>query len=282
MDSPTRFTLTEHSPALWRVTFNNPPVNVVDSTMTTELDSLLTRAEESGTVAVIVFDSADPEFFLAHYDLSDGDELKWVLAHPDEIHPWSALLARLTSVPLATISSIRGRARGAGSELLLATDIRFGSREKAVVGQFEIGMSAIPGGGPATVLPSLMGRGRTFEMLYGGLDFDGELAERYGYVNRVFPDDELDGFVADFAARVASFDLQTIKDIKRFVNVATQRPVKEYKDQMDAFWAATTRPAQQHVARHLFEAGLQQRSDLERDLPQWVTRFQYRPGPDAQ
>ncbi|MFF3252886.1 enoyl-CoA hydratase/isomerase family protein [Actinacidiphila glaucinigra] len=280
MDSPTRFTLTEHSPTYWRVTFDNPPVNLVDSTMTGELDAVFTRAERSG-VAVIVFDSADPEFFIAHYDLSAKEELDHVLAHPEEVHPYTALLTRLSKLPMATIASIRGIARGAGSEFLLATDMRFGSREKAVIGQFEIGMSAIPGGGPATRLPALVGRGRTFEILFGGLDMDGDLAERYGYLNRAFPDAELDGFVDELASRIASFDLQTIKDIKHFVNVATLRPDGEFKDQMDAFWAAVNRPAQQHVARHLFEAGLQQRGELERDLPHWVTRYQYRAGAGA-
>ncbi|WP_329034264.1 enoyl-CoA hydratase/isomerase family protein [Streptomyces sp. NBC_00178] len=278
MASPTRFTLTEHSPTLWRVTFDNPPVNLIDSTMTSELDEVFTRAEKSDRVAVIVFDSADPEFFMAHYDLSAKDELDHVLAHPEEVHPYTALLTRLTKLPFATISSVRGIARGAGSEFLLATDMRFASLEKAVIGQFEIGMSAIAGGGPATRLPGLVGRGRTFEILYGGLDLDGARAEQYGYVNRAFPDAELDSFVDELATRISSFDLQTIRDVKRFVNVATLRPDAEFKDQMDAFWAAVNRPAQQHVAGKLFEAGLQQRSELERDLPQWVTRFQYRAG----
>ncbi|MER7676019.1 enoyl-CoA hydratase/isomerase family protein [Streptomyces sp. NPDC096934] len=280
MDAPRTFALTEQSPALWRVTFDNPPVNLVDAAMTEELGALLTRAEESDTLAVIVFDSADPDYYLAHFDLSDENELRHALAHPEEIHPWTTVLTRLMTLPVVTIASVRGRARGAGSEFLLATDIRFASREKAVIGQFEIGMSAVPGGGPATVLPGLVGRGRTFEILFGGLDYDGALAERYGYMNRAFPDDELDAFVDDFASRVAQFDLHTIRDIKHFVNLATKRPAGELKDQMDAFWAAVNRPAQQHVAKHLFEAGLQQRSDLERDLPQWVTRFQYRPDGD--
>ncbi|MFF3916495.1 enoyl-CoA hydratase/isomerase family protein [Streptomyces sp. NPDC001852] len=279
MNPPTRFALTEHSPTFWRVTFNNPPVNLVDGTFSNELDELFTRAENEG-VAVIVFDSADPEFYLAHYDLSAKGELDHVLAHPEEVHPFTALLTRLTKLPLATISSVRGIARGAGSEFLLATDMRFASREKAVIGQFEIGMSAIAGGGPATRLPGLVGRGRTFEILYGGLDMDGARAEQYGYVNRSFPDAELDEFVDELASRIASFDLQTIKDIKHFVNLATLRPDAEFKEQMDAFWAAANRPAQQHVAKQLFDAGLQQRSDVERELPHWVTRFQYRPGPE--
>lgn len=266
MSTPSRFTLTEHSLTLWRVTFDNAPVNLVDGTLTSELDEVFTRAENAG-VAVMVFDSADPEFYLAHYDLSAKDELDHVLAHPEEVHPYTALLIRLSKLPLATIASIRGIARGAGSEFLLATDMRFASREKAVIGQFEIGMSAITGGGPATRLPGLVGRGRTFEILYGGLDMDGARAEQYGYVNRSFPDSELDGFVDELASRIASLDLQTIKDIKYFVNLATLRPDAEFKDQIDAFWAAVNRPAQQHVGKHLFEAGLQQRSEVERDLP---------------
>ncbi|MFJ9591101.1 enoyl-CoA hydratase-related protein [Streptomyces acidicola] len=111
MNGPTRFTLTEHSTTLWRVTFNNPPVNVVDATLTRELNEVFTRAEESDRVAVIIFDSADPDFYLAHYDLSDENELKHVLAHPEEVHPWTAPLGRLEVLPLATISKAGLRSR---------------------------------------------------------------------------------------------------------------------------------------------------------------------------
>ena len=277
MTTPTRFTLTESSDSLWRVTFNNPPLNLIDSVMISELDALFSRIESSDTVAVVVFDSADPDFFLAHIDIveiANGDtEAKQVGTPPGEPHPWLTSLARLNTLPAVTISSIRGRARGAGSEFVIATDLRFASREKAVLGQFEIGVGAIPGGGPASRLPALVGRGRALEILLGGCDFDGDLAERYGYVNRAFPDAELDGFVDEFAYRVSKFDVQTIRDIKRFVNLATLRPDAELAGQMDAFWAAVGRPAVASALEQLFAVGLQQRGDVEYNLGKWIGKL---------
>jgi enoyl-CoA hydratase/carnithine racemase len=239
------FRVRESSDSLWRVTFDNPPLNLIDSVMIGELDALLSRIEAGETVAVAVFDSADPDFFLAHYDIAevtndDAEQGGTPIGHP---HPWLTTLARLNSLPAVTISSIRGRARGAGSEFVIATDLRFASREKAVLGQFEIGVGAIPGGGPASRLPALVGRGRAFEILFGGRDFDGELAERYGYVNRALPDAELDGFVDAFATRASKSDVQAIRDIKKFVNLATLRPENELAEQIDAFFAAVGRPA---------------------------------------
>jgi enoyl-CoA hydratase/carnithine racemase len=275
MNGPTRFTITESSDSLWRVTFSNPPLNLIDSVMITELDALFSRIESSDTVAVVVFDSADPDFFLAHIDIveiANGDAEANQVGAPQP-HPWLISLARLSTLPAVTISSIRGRARGAGSEFVIATDLRFASREKAVLGQFEIGVGAIPGGGPASRLPALVGRGRALEILLGGCDFDGSLAERYGYVNRALPDAELDGFVDEFADRVSKFDVQTIRDIKRFVNLATLRPEAELAAQMDAFWAAVGRPAVGTALEQLFAAGLQQRSDVEYNLGTWIGKL---------
>jgi enoyl-CoA hydratase/carnithine racemase len=277
MTTPTRFILTESSDSLWRVTFNNPPLNLIDSVMISELDALFSRIESSDTVAVVVFDSADPDFFLAHIDIVEianrDTEAKQVGTPPGEPHPWLTSLARLNTLPAVTLSSIRGRARGAGSEFVIATDLRFASREKAVLGQFEIGVGAIPGGGPASRLPALVGRGRALEILLGGCDFDGDLAERYGYVNRALPDAELDGFVDEFAYRVSKFDVQTIRDIKRFVNLATLRPDAELAGQMDAFWAAVGRPAVASALEQLFAAGLQQRGDVEYNLGTWIGKL---------
>jgi enoyl-CoA hydratase/carnithine racemase len=277
MSTPTRFILTESSDSLWRVTFNNPPLNLIDSLMISELDALLSRVEASDTVAVVVFDSADPDFFLAHFDVdeiaNEDVEAEHVGTPPGQPHPWLATLARLNTLPAVTVSAIRGRARGAGSEFVIATDLRFASREKAVLGQFEIGVGAIPGGGPASRLPALVGRGRAFEILFGGCDFDGDLAERYGYVNRALPDAKLDGFVDLFANRVSKFDIQAIRDIKKFINLATLRPDAELAAQMDAFWAAVRRPAVGSALARLFAAGFQQRGDVEYNLGNWIGKL---------
>ena len=190
MSAYTRFKVTRSSPSLWRVTFDNPPINLIDAVMMKELLNLLTEIERDKRVAVVLFDSANPDFFLAHYDIAgDPAELVGVETTTGR-HPFTDLHIRLSKSPAVTISAIRGRARGAGSEFALATDIRFASRERAVLGQFEIGVAAAPGGGALNRLSGLVGRARAFEVLVSGHDFDGELAEQYGYVNRAIPDEQ--------------------------------------------------------------------------------------------
>src|SRR6266404_5413481 len=192
----TRFSLNRSTPSLWRVTFDNPPINLIDPVMTVELHALLTEIEQDDRVAVLVFDSADRDYFLAHYDITaDHAPYDALPAARTPFHHWANLLIRLSRSRAVTISALRGRACGAGSEFILATDIRFASRERSVLGQFEVGFAAVPGGGPSTRLPRLVGRGRAFEILLGGQDFDGDLAERYGYVNRAIPDAEFEVFV---------------------------------------------------------------------------------------
>src|SRR5216683_2180578 len=202
-----RFSLAKSTSSLWRVTFDNPPINLIDPVMIVALHDLLTEIEQDNRVAAVVFDSADPDFFLAHYDIAaDQSAFDALPAARTPFHHWTNVLIRLSRSRAVTISALRGRARGAGSEFALATDIRFASRERAVLGQFEVGFATVPGGGPSTRLPGIVGRGRAFEILFGGEDFDGELAERYGYVNRAVPDAEFVGFVNAFAERVSRFD----------------------------------------------------------------------------
>jgi enoyl-CoA hydratase/carnithine racemase len=158
----TRFTVDSSTPPLWRVTFDHPPINLIDHVMIGELGQLLAAVERDGEPAVLVFDSADSEYFLAHYDIANDPSLVDSLpAGPTGLHPWLDVLVRVSRLPAVTISAIRGRARAAGSEFVLATDIRFASRERAVLGQVEVGFGAVPGGGPASRLPGLVGRGQT-------------------------------------------------------------------------------------------------------------------------
>jgi len=267
----TRFTVDSSTPSLWRVTFDHPPINLIDQVMIGELGELLAEVERNEEPAVLVFDSADPDYFLAHYDIAaDPGLVNSLPAGPTGFHPWVDILVRVSRLPAVTISAIRGRARAAGSELVLATDVRFASRERAVLGQVEVGFGAIPGGGPASRLPGLVGRGRTLEILLGGEDFDGELAERYGYVNRAIPDDEFEDFVDRFARRVSTFDRQALADIKHFVNEVSLPADEGFPPQMDAFWKALARPALQARASRAFEDGLQQRSAVELHLGEYV------------
>ena len=180
----------------------------------------------------------------------------------------------MSRLPAVTISAIRGRARAAGSEFVLATDVRFASLERAVLGQSEVGFGAMPGGGPASRLPGLVGRGRTLDIFLGGEDFNGELAERYGYVNRAIPDDEFEDVVDRFARRVSTFDRQALADIKHFVNKVSLPADETFAPQMDAFWKAVASPALQARASRAFEDGLQQRSDVELHLGEYVGQLQ--------
>jgi enoyl-CoA hydratase/carnithine racemase len=271
----SRFALDRSTPSLWRATFNHPPINLIDAAMIGELGELFATVERNEGPAVLVFDSADPDYFLAHYDITADNRslISTLPAGPTGFDPWVDILVRLSKLPAVTISAIRGRARGAGSEFVLASDIRFASRERAVLGQFEVGFGAIPGGGPASRLPRLVGRGRAFEILLGGEDFDGELAERYGYVNRAIPDAEFDNFVDRFARRVATFDRQALADIKHFVNMVSLPADAEFPPQMDAFWQAAAGPALQARASSAFGDGFQQRTEVERHLGEYVGQF---------
>src|SRR5467141_290981 len=267
----TRFTLDSSTPSLWRVTFDNPPINLIDPVMGVELDALLTEIEQDNRVAVVVFESADPDFFLAHYDIAaDQSAFDALPAARTPFHHWTNVLIRLSRSRAVTISALRGRARGAGSEFALATDIRFASRERAVLGQFEVGFAAVPGGGPSTRLPGIVGRGRAFEILLGGEDFNGELAERYGYVNRAVPDAEFVEFVDKFAERVSRFDLLALANIKRFVNAASLPADKPLAAEIDAFWKAAKRPAFPALHSLAFKAGYSQRGPVELNLGAFI------------
>lgn len=263
---PTQLKLTAVSDALWRVAFDNPPVNVIGPGMIDELKQLLTELETNKTVKVVVFESADPDFFLAHYDLAADPAIAEALPSPTGYAAWVDVLVRLSHLPAVTISAIRGIARGAGSEFVLASDMRFASREKAILGQMEVGFTALPGGGAGGRLPALVGRGRTFEILLGGEDYSADLAEKYGYVNRSIPDADFDAFITAYATRVSKWDRRVIAEIKHFVNKYTILPDSEYPLHSDAFWGAAARPEFQSISAQLFENGLQTRGELEFNL----------------
>lgn len=261
--------LTKHSPAYWRVTLANPPLNVVGPSEVRRLVQILDQIEADPRVKVVVFDSAVPGYFMAHYDLLKPLEDSTGMAPgPTGLHPVPDLMVRLARLKAVTISSIRGRTSGIGSELVLATDMRFASRETAKLSQFEVGAGFAPGGGPMARLPRLVGRGRALEILLGADGFDGALAERYGYVNRALPDAELDGFVDALARRIASFDHQAIIDTKHLVDVASLPPDAEMRAGWDAFITSVQRPAAQARIGALVERGLQKPGDLEDNLNQ--------------
>jgi enoyl-CoA hydratase/carnithine racemase len=176
------------------------------------------------------------------------------------------MMARLSRAPVVSIASIRGRATGVGSELALAADMRFASLEKAVLSQWELGAGLVPGGGPMARLPRLMGRGRALEVLLAADDIGGDLAERYGYVNRALPDAELDGFVEALARRIATFDRDAIASIKSLVDKASLPPDEDIALEWQAFIASVQRPASQSRIKALFDRGFHRPGDVESRL----------------
>jgi enoyl-CoA hydratase/carnithine racemase len=256
--------LTRVTPAYWRVTFHNPPYNIYGPQTMPQLNEVITALETDPQVKVVVFDSDVEGFFLTHYDfvppLTDTTSMP---NGPTGLPPLPDMLVRLSKAPVVSIASIRGRATGVGSELALASDMRFASREKAILSQWEIGAALVPGGGPMARLPRLMGRGRALEVLLTGNDIDGELAERYGYVNRAFPDAELDAFVDTIARRIARFDKQSIGEIKRLVDASSLPPNEAIAAEWDGFIGSVKRPAAQQRIKQLMELGLQEKADVE-------------------
>jgi len=265
------FKITRVSPEYWRVTIDHPPFNIFGPESIPMLNSVVTEIENDPKVKVVVFDSAVPGFFLTHYDFVPPLEATTSMPPgATGLPPLPDIFVRLTRSPVVTIAKIRGRATGVGSELALASDMRFASREKAVLSQFEVGAGFTPGGGPMVRLPRMIGRGRALEVLLSGNDFPGDIAERYGYVNRALPDAELDKFVDTLARRISTFDKQTIADIKQMVNASSLPSDKEVGAEWNAFLTSVQRPAAQHNVGKLMELGLGKNPDVEINLPKYT------------
>jgi enoyl-CoA hydratase/carnithine racemase len=259
--------LTRHSSVYWRVTFDIPPLNIFGPQSLPQLNEIVTALETDEDVRVVVFDSAVDGFFLIHYDfLAKPEDTTDLPPGPTGLQQLPDMLVRLSRAPVVSIAAIRGRATGVGSELALASDMRFASREKAVLSQWEVGAGLVPGGGPMARLPRLIGRGRALEVLLGADDIPGDLAELYGYVNRALPDAELDAFVDALATRIASFDKHAIAETKRLVNIASLPPDVEIAPEWDAFLASVARPAAQARIKTLMERGFHRPGDVETRL----------------
>jgi enoyl-CoA hydratase/carnithine racemase len=195
------------SPAYWRIAFDNPPLNVMGPEFVLEFRDVITALENDEQVKVVVFESAVEGYFLNHSDFhANIDELKSIPQGPTGLEAWPDILVRIARAPFASIALIRGRATGNGSELALACDLCFASREKAVLSQWEVGVGLVAGGGPMARLPRRVGRNRALEILLTADDIRADAAERMGYVNRSVPDADLDEHVDTLALRIASFD----------------------------------------------------------------------------
>jgi enoyl-CoA hydratase/carnithine racemase len=250
-----------------RVTFDHPPINTITATTVAELAELIGLIEQDADLNVVVFDSVNPDFYLAHYDYEhDPGRTAALPRGPTGMHGWLDLLARLSRAPVVSIASIRGRARGAGSEFVLACDLRFASRENTLLGQFEVGTGVVPGGGPMARLSRLVGRGRALEILLVADDLDGPRAERYGYVNRVIADSRLGDEVEEIASRLARFDHEALARTKSYVDQVTLPADSEFAPALADFFELFGRPAQQARIARLEALGWGTDSDLERSL----------------
>jgi enoyl-CoA hydratase/carnithine racemase len=266
-ESAAHVRVIEETSTYWRVLFDNPPFNIVDATIFDGLQDLLARMDDSPDLRVVVFESANPEFYLAHFDLTGKTGNITTAVGPSGLPILMDTFVRLTKSPVVSIAKIRGCVRGVSSEFVLACDMRFASRENTRLGQPEVGVGVNPGGGGTERLPLLVGRGRALEIILGANDFDGDTAERYGYVNRALPDVELDGFVDVLARRIASFDRPPIAAAKNLINQVSLPDADRLLDALNAFQTALTWPETQRRIKALLTRGLQREGDFEKQWP---------------
>lgn len=259
--------IVEESPAFWRAVFDHPPFNVIDASIFEGLQGLLGRMDASPDLRIVVFESAIPDFYLAHFDLTGNIGNILSAVGPSGLPILMDTFVRLTKSPVVSIAKIRGCVRGASSEFVLACDMRFGSRDNMQLGQPEVAVGVHPGGGGAERLPHLVGRGRALEIVLSGNDFDGDTAERYGYINRALPDAELDGFVDALARRIAAFDRPAIAAAKNLINQVSLPNADHLLDALNSFKTTLTWPQAQGRFQALFKLGLQQDADLEKRWP---------------
>jgi enoyl-CoA hydratase/carnithine racemase len=266
VQKPAQIRVARRSPAYWRVTIDNPPINVMGPEMVREFQEVIGALEADEQVRVVVFDSAVDDYFLNHSDFTAKiEDLTSMPAGSTGLPPWPDFLARLTRLPVASIALIRGRATGNGSEITLACDMSFASREKTIISQWEVGVGMVAGGGPMARLPRLIGRNRALEVLLSSEDLTADRAEAYGYINRALPDAELDAYVEALASRIAGFDKWAIANTKRLVNTSLPPDVE-----LDAGWNACInslgRSAAQDGIKALMARGFQKPGDVENRL----------------
>jgi enoyl-CoA hydratase/carnithine racemase len=260
--------VAERDTGVLSVVIDAPPMNLIGPELVRDLVRLLGALESGEDVRVIVLESADPEYFVPHVDLTKVAEYTAEAAKaggPDDAS-LGMLWHKLSELPVLSIAKLRGRARGAGSELALACDMRFAARENAVLGQIEVGVGTTPGAGGVQHLARLLGRGRAMEAILGADDFDAELAERYGWINRALPDAELDAFVARLAQRIASFPAEAVRSAKRVLNELTLPDADAIRADARRFRQLVVSDTAKARTAALFSQGLQTRSQLELDL----------------
>lgn len=265
------FTTVKINASFWKVTIDNPPVNLFDAEFSKQLQVLMNELEANENLKVVVFETANPDFFVAHVELINIGNFPKGTGKTGLSVAWPDIAKRLEQAPFVSIASIRGRARGLGSEFIQAFDIRFASKEKAFFAQPEIGIGSFPGGGGLERLHLLTGKARALEIILSGDDFNADTAAQYGWINRSIPDNELDGFVERFANRVASFDQQSISSIKAIMNQRATLPKDEHiMETQTKFFASLEKKEARERIKNLLEKGLQKNGDVELNLGRYL------------
>jgi len=236
-----------------------PPMNLLGPELVRDLVSLIQRAEANAACSVLVFTSADPDYFISHVDLNRVAEYRAEAAKLTGEATIASLFRHLSASPVVTIALIRGRVRGAGSEFVLACDMRFAARETAIFAQIEPAFGQIPGGGAVQYLVRVMGRARALEVLLSADDYDAELAERYGWINRALPTDKLEEVVTRLAQRIAAFPAAGHVAVKERVNAISLAAAEEFRRDSDLFGAGVRETDSQRRIAAAFDRGLQTR-----------------------
>jgi len=257
MPDHSQFNIDRTDRGLWTVTFDNPPINMFIPETIVELEALVTELEADPSVKVVVFQSANPDFYIAHLDVAKAVE------RPEVLDLWHNIVLRLSSTSVVSIAKIRARTRGIGNEFVLACDMRFASQQSALFGNPEVGVGLVPGGGALEWLPRVVGRSRALEIVLSGDDFDADIAERYGWVNRTLDDNRLDSFVDAIARRLTSFDREALGGVKAQLNRFGVPTATEFQSSKDMFFAALKWPGQRSRRAKVRSIGYGIRSDFE-------------------
>jgi enoyl-CoA hydratase/carnithine racemase len=236
-----------------------PPMNLLGPELVRDLVSLIQRAEADDALQVLVFKSSDADYFISHVDVTRINEYRAEAAKLTGEASIALLFRHLSESRLVTIAQIEGRVRGAGSEFVLACDMRFAARESAIFSQFEPALGVIPGGGAVQHLARLAGRARALEIMLSAEDYDAELAERYGWINRALPADALGDFVRSLAHRIATFPAAGHVAVKDRVNAIALAPAEDFRRDSDLFGEGVRHPDAQSRIQAAIKRGFQTR-----------------------
>ena len=267
MPEHSQFNIDRTYPGRWTITFSNPPINIFVPETIVELGALMSDIEADRSVKVAVFQSANPDFFIAHLDVAKTAERSEALGQ------WRDFVLRLSSSPVVSIAKIRGRTRGIGNEFVLACDMRFASRQTALFGNPEVGVGLVPGGGALEWLPRVVGRSRALEIVLSGDDFDADIAERYGWVNRTLDDSDLDSFVNTLVRRLASFDRETLAAAKAQINRFGMPTATELQSSNELFFPMLAQPSAQARRAKIRNIGYGVCSDFELNFGSYLPKF---------